>query len=88
MPINHTTTGEIRSSVNIFASSRRDKPQYFLDVVKVRKNIREDMEDKWVTNLNEDRKRFYVVSSQLDPLTKMLSFCDNKYFVSCRSSSA
>jgi hypothetical protein len=38
------------------------------------------MEDRWVTNLNEDRKRFYLVSSLLDPLTKMLSFCDNKYF--------
>jgi hypothetical protein len=48
----------------------------------VRQNIREDMEDRWVTNLNEDRKRFYLVSSLLDPHTKMLSFCDNKYFPS------
>jgi hypothetical protein len=40
------------------------------------------MENSWVTNLNEDRKRFYLVSSQLDPPTKMLSFCDNKYFPS------
>ncbi len=40
------------------------------------------MEDRWVTNLNEDRKRFYLVSSQLDPHTKMLSFCDNKYIPS------
>jgi hypothetical protein len=40
------------------------------------------MEDRWVTNLSEDRKRFYLVSSLLDPLTKMLSFCDNKYFPS------
>jgi hypothetical protein len=30
--------------------------------------------------LSEDRKRFYLVSSLLDPHTKMLSFCDNKYF--------
>ena len=51
-------------------------------VQSVRKNIREDMEDRWVTKLSEDRKRFYVVSSLLDPHTKMLSFCDNKYFPS------
>ena len=51
-------------------------------VQSVRKNIREDMEDRWVTNLREDRKRFYLVSSLLDPRTKMLSFCDNKYFPS------
>jgi hypothetical protein len=38
------------------------------------------MEDRWVTNLSEDRKRFYLVSSLLDPRTKMLSFCGNKYF--------
>jgi len=49
-------------------------------VQSVRKNIREDMEDRWVTNLSEDRKRFYLVSSLLDPHTKMLSFCDNKFF--------
>ena len=30
-------------------------------VQSVRKNIREDMEDRWVTNLSEDRKRFYLV---------------------------
>jgi hypothetical protein len=40
------------------------------------------MEDRWVTNLSEDRKRFYLVSSLLDPRTKLLSFCDNKYFPS------
>jgi hypothetical protein len=40
------------------------------------------MEDRWVTNLSEDRKTFYLVSSLLDPLTKKLSFCDNKYFPS------
>ena len=51
-------------------------------VQSVRNNIREDMEDRWVTNLSEDRKRFYLVSSLLDPHTKMLSFCDNKYFPS------
>ena len=52
-------------------------------VQSVRKNIREDMKDRWVTTLSEDRKRFYLVSSLLDPRTKMLSFCDNKYFPSC-----
>ena len=36
-------------------------------VQSVRQNIREDMEDRWVTNLSEDRKRFYLVSSLLDP---------------------
>jgi hypothetical protein len=51
-------------------------------VQSVRKNIREDMEDKWVKNLSEERKRFYLVSSLLDPHTKMLSFYDNKYFSS------
>ena len=51
-------------------------------VQSVRQNIREDMENRWVTNLSEDRKRFYLVSSLLDPRTKMLSFCDNKYFPS------
>ena len=49
-------------------------------VQSVRKNIGEDMEDRWVTHLSEDRKRFYLVSSLLDSHTKMLSFCDNKYF--------
>jgi hypothetical protein len=65
-------SGVIRSSGNIVEASKRDKPQYFVDVVK----------DKWVTvaDLNENRKRFYLVSSLLDPHTKMLSFCDNKYF--------
>jgi hypothetical protein len=53
-------------------------------VQSVRKNIREDMEDRWVTNLSEDRKRFYLVSSLLDLYTKMLSFCDNKYFLERR----
>ncbi len=51
-------------------------------VQSVRKNIREDIQDRWVTNLSEDRKRFYLVSSLLDPHTKMLWFCDNKYFPS------
>ncbi len=32
--------------------------------------------------MSEDRKRFYLVSSLLDPHTKMLSSCDNTYFPS------
>ena len=32
-------------------------------VQSVRQNIREDMEDRWVTNLSEDRKRFFCVES-------------------------
>ena len=47
-----------------------------------RKNVREDLELRWVTNLSEERKRFYLIASLLDPRTKMLSFCDNKYFPS------
>jgi hypothetical protein len=39
-------------------------------------------DDRWVTKLREDRKRFYLVSNLLDPYTKMLSFCDNKYLPS------
>jgi hypothetical protein len=34
-----------------------------------------------LTNLSEDRKRFYLVTSQLDPRKKILSFCDNKHFL-------
>ncbi len=52
----------------------------YVCVQSVRKNIGEDMEDRWVTNLSEDRKRFYLMSSLLDPPTKMNSFCHNKYF--------
>ncbi len=62
------------------ANVRRQFPVSSVHVQSVRKNIREDMEHRWVTNLSEDRKRFYLVSSLLDPRTKMLSFCDNKYF--------
>ncbi len=54
------------------------------DCVKsaVRKNIIEDLKDRQVTNLREERKKFYLLVTQLDPPTKMLSFCDNKYFPS------
>ena len=38
-------------------------------------SIRQDLEDRWVTNMNDDRKRFYLIASLLDPRTKFLSFC-------------
>ncbi len=47
-----------------------------------RKSVREDLELRWDTNLSEERKRFYLIATQLDPRTKMLLFCDNKYFSS------
>ena len=40
----------------------------------------EDLEDRWVTNLNENRKRFFLIVSLLDPRTISLSFCDDKHF--------
>ncbi len=43
-------------------------------------SITEDLEDRWVTNLNEDRKRFFLITSLLDPHTKSLRFCDDKHF--------
>jgi hypothetical protein len=55
-------------------------PYNLIGTCFLHKNIREDKEDRWVTNLSEDRKRFYLVSSLLDPRTKILSFCGNKYF--------
>jgi hypothetical protein len=46
----------------------------------VRLSIRQDLQDRWVTNLNEDRKSFFLIASLLDPRTKSLSFCDDKHF--------
>jgi hypothetical protein len=74
-PINQTWLGTGNVSREFSVSS------VYVCVQYVRQNIREDMEDRWVTNLNE-KTRFYLVSSLLDPHTKMLSFCDNKYFPS------
>jgi hypothetical protein len=51
-------------------------------VKSARKNISKDLKDRWVTNLTKQRKRFDLVTTQLDPVTKMISFCDNKYFPS------
>ena len=49
-------------------------------IKSARKSVREDLELRWVTNLSEERKRFYLITTLLDPRTKLLSFCDNKYF--------
>jgi hypothetical protein len=49
-------------------------------IKSARKSVREDLELKWVTNLSEERKRFYLIATLLDPRTKMMSFCDNQYF--------
>ena len=43
-------------------------------------SIREDQEDRWVTNLNEGRKSFFLIASLLDPHAKYLSSCDDKHF--------
>jgi hypothetical protein len=46
------------------------------------RNVREDLDLRWVTNLSKERKRFYFIATLLDPRTKILSFCDNQYFSS------
>jgi hypothetical protein len=51
-------------------------------IKSARKSVREDLELRWVTNLSEERKRFYLIGTLLDPHTKILSFCDNQYFSS------
>ena len=54
-------------------------------IKSVRISIRQDLEDRCLTNLNEDRKRFYLIASLLDPYTKFLSFCYDKHFpTSCK----
>ena len=42
-------------------------------IKSARLSIRQDLEDRWVTNLNEDRKRFFLIASLLDPHTKFLA---------------
>ncbi len=49
-------------------------------IKSARLSIRQDLEDRWVTNLKEDRKGFFLIVSLLDPHTKSLSFCDDKHF--------
>ena len=54
-------------------------------IKSARKSVRDDLELRWVTNLSEERKRFYLIATLLDPRTKLLSFCDNKYFPSANT---
>ena len=72
-------TGNLRTTMRM-RTGLQVLPNDHVCVRSVRKNIREDMEDRWVTTLSEDRKRFYLVSSLLDPHTKMLSFCASVIF--------
>ena len=51
-------------------------------IKSARQSVREDLELRWVTNLSEERKRFYLIATLLNPHTKLLSSCDNKYFPS------
>jgi hypothetical protein len=51
-------------------------------IKSARKSVRKDLEVRWVTNLREERKRFYLIETLLDPRIKMMSFCDNQYFSS------
>jgi hypothetical protein len=64
------------------ANPRREFPVSSAhESIKVaRLSIRQDLEDRWVTNLNEERKSFFLIASLLDPRTKSLSFCDDKHF--------
>jgi hypothetical protein len=41
-------------------------------IKSVRISIRQDLEDRCFTNLNEDRKRFSLIETFLDPRTKSL----------------
>ena len=63
-------------SIRTFKSSAHES------VKSARKSVREDLELRWVTNLSEERKRFYLIATLLGLRTKLLSFCDNKYFPS------
>ena len=44
----------------------------------VKDKTEQDLEDRWVTNLNEDRKRFFLIASLRNPHTKSLSFCSER----------
>jgi hypothetical protein len=41
-------------------------------IKSARKSVREDLDLRWVTNLTEERKRFSLIATLLDPHTKML----------------
>ncbi len=51
-------------------------------IKSARKSVREDLELRWVTNLSEERKRFYLIATLYLTLTPKWSFCDNQYFSS------
>ena len=84
--------GEGRAASGVQRKRRQERSFYFTtEAVKsmhskeggiLTKSVREDLELRWVTNLSEERKRFYLIATLLDPRTKLLSFCDNKYFPS------
>jgi hypothetical protein len=48
-------------------------------IKSARKSVREDLELRRVTNLSEERKRFYLIATLLDPRIKVLSFFDSFY---------
>ena len=82
--------GEGRAASGVQRKRRQERSFYFTtEAVKrmhskeggiLTKSVREDLELRCVTNLSEERKRFYLIATLLDPHTKLLSFCDNKYF--------
>jgi hypothetical protein len=79
--------GSIKQPWFVSANPRREFPVALdHESIKVaRLNIRQDLQDRWVTNLNEDRKSFFLIASLLDPHTKSLNFCDDKHFpTSCQ----
>jgi hypothetical protein len=49
---------------------RGDDARAFQEMISL--NNREDLELRWVTNLSEERKRFYLIATLLDPHTKMI----------------
>ena len=88
LPFNHTCMKSLAEHGTMKqpwfgpANPRREFPVSSAhESIKVaRLSIRQDLEDRWVTNLNEDRKSFFLIASLLDPRTKSLSFCDDKHF--------
>jgi hypothetical protein len=54
------------------ANPRREFPVTSVheSIKVVRLSIRQDLQDRWVTNSNEDRKSFFLIASLLDPHTK------------------
>jgi hypothetical protein len=61
---------------------RRELPASSCKLViqQARALILNDFTNRWVTKLSEKKKKFYLISSQLDPRFKMLKYCDGRYF--------